>query len=189
MTVPVPPAVSGTNGPDVVTLTTPTTYSGLGGNDTITGSSGADRINGGSGDDHISAMGGNDVVRGGSGADMMKGGAGNDTFTFFSGDLVNTLGQNNGYSGRVDQIIDFHVKDLSNLSAEHDFLSFSGFGKGTTLVFDHYAGTYDAQKHLVADTTKQYYHIVDPTNASAGGYIMIQIANGHQLSNQDYMFL
>ena len=144
MTAATLPYVQGTNNADMVTLTVPTQYNGLGGN---------------------------------------------DTFTFLSGDLVNSLGQGNGFSGRVDQVIDFHVRDLSNLSAEHDFLSFSGFGKGTTLVFDHYAGTYDSQHHLVSDTTKQYYHIVDPTNPSASGYVMIQIADSHQLSHQDYAFI
>ncbi len=59
-------------------------FSGLGGNDTLTGGFNAlgDTLNGGAGDDSLSGVGGTDILNGGLGADTLNGGTGRDTATY-----------------------------------------------------------------------------------------------------------
>ena len=145
---------------------------GKGGNDSLTGSKYADSLNGGDGNDTISGLAGKDTITGGKGADRMSGGADNDTFIFNAGDLPAT---------GVDTIIDFHgAGKASTAGGEQDYLLFQGFGAGTKLVFDHYAA---------GGQSSQYYHIIDPTNASHNGLILIQMADGTaKITAADYWF-
>jgi Ca2+-binding RTX toxin-like protein len=144
---------------------------GAGGNDTITGSKYNDTINGGAGDDRLHGGAGNDVITGGPGADMIEGGPGNDTFVFNAGDLV-------GGGGRFDQIIDFHGAGTTGVG-EQDFLRFQGFDPGTQLVFQDYYGSQSAQ----------VYKVLDPTNPTHDGLILVQMADGtNQLTAADYHF-
>lgn len=57
-------------------------FSGLGGNDRLTGGDGRDYLYGGSGNDLVLGGAGDDHLRGGTGADTIKGGTGNDTVSF-----------------------------------------------------------------------------------------------------------
>ncbi len=153
-----------------------------GGNDTITGSNFDDSLNGAGGNDGLSGMSGKDSLTGGPGADRLNGGAGNDTFLFGAGDLVASFAQNNGFSGAVDQIIDFHGAGAPvNAPGEQDYLRFSGFGAGAKLVFDHFGGS---DHHL------QYYKIVSLTDPSKSGYLMLQMSDTTNtlVAGQDYGF-
>jgi Ca2+-binding RTX toxin-like protein len=79
----------GTANADVVTVDVTGMFSGLGGNDRITGDARANLLNGGADNDVLNGLGGadivyggagNDLVNGGAGADRMAGGAGNDLY-------------------------------------------------------------------------------------------------------------
>jgi len=70
---------AGTQGVDITTLSTATTFYALGGNDQITGSSGSDTIFGEGGDDTLYGEADSDSLRGGLGNDTLYGGDGNDT--------------------------------------------------------------------------------------------------------------
>ncbi len=63
------PAPTASNGDDTLTLATPGTLDGLGGDDRLTGSQGNDQLLG---------QGGNDTLDGGTGNDTLNGGDGND---------------------------------------------------------------------------------------------------------------
>ncbi len=147
--------------------------SAKGGDDSITGSAFNDSLNGGVGNDALRGGAGNDVITGGTGADRVQGGAGNDTFAFIAGDIANP--QTTG--GLMDQIIDFRGAG-NNSAPEQDFIRFSGFSAGATLVFDHYGAT----------QATQYYHVTD-SNAANSGPIIIQMADGTSLLGAgDYGF-
>src|SRR6184192_1710769 len=89
-------AITGTNGPDIVSGTPGRdVICGLGGNDMIRGGNGNDVLVGGAGDDLISGGTGNDVLYGGTGADTVYGGPGRDTIWAWDG----TPDRLNGGSG------------------------------------------------------------------------------------------
>lgn len=148
----------------------------LGGDDDIYGTRFTDSINGGTGNDLLHGERGDDVLTGGAGVDRMQGGAGNDTFVFRPGDLADpTL---NG--GRLDHIIDFHGAGKAWGDGENDFLSFFGFGEGSTLTFARNAN---------ASGSLQIYALVDPTDPDNSGLILVQMADGvAQLGNSDFRF-
>jgi Ca2+-binding RTX toxin-like protein len=151
------------------------------GDDNITGSKFDDALNGAAGNDKLSGGLGNDYLTGGTGADRLNGGAGNDTFVFVAGDLVSSLGQNNGYAGSVDSVIDFHGAGAPATAAgEQDFLRFHGFGAGATLTLDHTG----ADRHL------QFYKIVSITDPSKSGYLTVQMADTTNtlVAGQDFNF-
>lgn len=146
-----------------------------------------------SGNDNINGSKGDDVIRGGAGADRIQGGAGNDTYVFVAGDLVGSLGQNNGQSGSVDTIIDFQGAGSNTGSGYQDQLAFYGYGAGTKLVFDHYAADRvqqaDGTYKLVENQKLQYYKVVDASDHSRDGYILVQMQDGtSQLTASDYTF-
>lgn len=132
----------------------------------LVGTAGADRIYGSSGNDRIDGGAGNDLIRGGTGVDFVYGGAGNDTFSFVKGDMSLVGGS------AVDTVFDFH--GAGGYSAtENDFLSFTNFGSGATLVFD---GASTVQSNLefyhVQDAGQSYFfavHFVDPVRTPAPG--------------------
>jgi Ca2+-binding RTX toxin-like protein len=78
--------VSGGKGEDPVL-----NVSGLGGNDTITGSNFDDHINGGAGNDILKGGLGNDVLDGGAGVDNIDGGAGDDTIIISDSEALNDI--------------------------------------------------------------------------------------------------
>ena len=146
-----------------------------GGHDDLSGSRFDDSLNGGSGDDLLHGEAGNDKLTGGPGVDRMQGGLGNDTFIFHAGDIADPL----QVDGRFDHIIDFCGAGSWNAS-ENDFISFFGFGEGSTLSFDHNASD---------DGLRQIYRVDDPTNPNNSGLIMVQMAeNATQLDQGDYWF-
>jgi trimeric autotransporter adhesin len=61
-------------------------FSGMEGNDTLTGGAGADTLDGGAGNDTLTGGAGDDTLKGGAGNDILTGGAGNDTY------VVDSLG-------------------------------------------------------------------------------------------------
>ena len=147
------------------------TVEALGGSDSVIGTRFSDQLNGGDGSDGLNGLGGNDVLRGGGGSDRVSGGSGDDNFVFFAGDLMNAR-------GGADHIIDFH--SLAGSGSEHDIISLFGFGPGTTLTFDRYAG---------GGGSLQYYRVDDPGNPADSGYILVQMANGTaKLTAGDYSF-
>ncbi len=82
--------VDGLDGDDAISMlnnyvTTPVTFNGGDGNDTLGGSAGNDVLNGGAGDDTISSRNGVNQLNGGDGDDMLYGGTGADQFVGGSG--------------------------------------------------------------------------------------------------------
>jgi predicted extracellular nuclease len=144
------------------------------GDDSVTGTRFADTLIGGAGFDRLRGDAGNDTIRGGAGYDRVQGGAGNDTFQFAAGDLVNP--QTAG--GQMDHLIDFHGAGTSSVG-EQDFLSFTGFGAGAQLVYDHDLGNNPAT---------QIYRVVN--SAGYQGSIIVQMADGiNHLTAGDYVFI
>jgi beta-glucanase (GH16 family) len=133
----------------------------------------------GTGTDLVHGSGGTDIVYANTGIFRAQGGAGDTSYVFSTGTIASAAA--NG--GNLDDIIDFHGAGLGNAagSAQHDVLAFSGFGAGTTLVFDHNAGN---------NPNTQIYHLIDPTNTAHSGYIEVQMASSGtaHLVAGDYLF-
>jgi serralysin len=146
-----------------------------GGDDDLSGSRLGDSLNGGAGNDLLHGEAGNDKLTGGQGVDRVQGGLGNDTFIFQARDIADPLQS----SGRFDHIIDYTGAGGRD-AGEQDFISFFGFGAGSTLTFDRYASD---------DGLVQIYTVDDPTNPDHSGSIMVQMASGTaQLVRGDYYF-
>ena len=90
-------SLSGGNAGDTLSVdgayTSPVSFFGNGGNDTITGGSGADAIYAGDGNDSISCGAGNDYVQAGAGDDSVDGGAGTDIINGEAGNDVVSNGE------------------------------------------------------------------------------------------------
>jgi len=82
----------------------PNNFSGLGGNDVLTGGDGGDVFDGGDGDDWLEGLGGNDSLTGGNGNDVILADVGNDTLDGGAGnDVLNGgTGKNTFLFGRGD---------------------------------------------------------------------------------------
>jgi hypothetical protein len=130
-----------------------------------------DRIAGGSDGGALSSTAGNA---------QFQGGAGQDAFIIQAGALAQSCGLTNGID--ADTVI-FGFSNAGVWSAtNNDFVSFTGFGAGSTLTFDHYG-----KPGGVTDTTLQFYTVHDTT--SGNDYtIYIRSLNGNQLATGDYHF-
>jgi serralysin len=146
-----------------------------GGDDDLSGSRFGDSLNGGAGNDLLHGEAGNDKLTGGQGVDRLQGGLGNDTFIFAAGDIADPQ----QFDGRLDHIIDFCGAGGRG-AGEQDFISFFGFGQGSTLSFDRYASD---------DGLLQIYRVDDIADPDNSGSIMVQMAsNTTQLGQGDYFF-
>jgi serralysin len=146
-----------------------------GGDDDLSGSRFGDSLNGGAGNDLLHGEAGNDKLTGGQGVDRLQGGLGNDTFIFAAGDIADPQ----QFDGRLDHIIDFCGAGGRG-AGEQDFISFFGFGQGSTLSFDRYASD---------DGLLQIYRVDDLADPDNSGSIMVQMAsNTTQLGQGDYFF-
>ena len=147
-----------------------TLIGGLGA-DRLMGGAGADVLYGGEGSDQLAGEAGDDMIHGGAGADRLEGGAGNDAFLFDAADFLDL-------NGGFDNVVDFRGAGTSGVG-EQDTLMLSGFGPGTSLVFDHYGYT----------NSVQYYRVVDPDNPGVEHMILVQMAGTtNQLTAGDYLF-
>lgn len=90
----------GTAGHDKLTADASGSMTGLGGNDTLTGTALANRLLGGLGNDVLWGLGGNDSLDGGAGNDFLSGGAGNDTLRGGAG--IDTVSYAGSTAVRVD---------------------------------------------------------------------------------------
>ena len=137
----------------------------------VTGTSGNDRIGGSNGTDHLV---------GGKGVDYLYGSAGNDAFLFRLSDFDATLGH----------AVQDYVQDFGGAGGwvvgNNDFLTFLGFGAGSTLTLDA-ARTAHAQSLLGGDPTLQYY-IIHSATTGQDFEIFIHSTNGHTLVAGDYAF-
>ena len=109
----------GPEGDDVLTINSPGTLDGKGGNDVINGSAGHDTLYGGAGNDKLYGNAGNDILDGGSGNDHLEGGAGDDTYIFRAGSGQDTI---NNY----DNTIGDDVLKMADIGAETLWFERSG---------------------------------------------------------------
>jgi hypothetical protein len=129
-----------------------------------------------------------DTLEGDAEPSRFLGGAGNDSFVLKAGELLPI-----GGTGLVDQILDFHGAGSSG-GGEQDVLTLSGFGAGSTLVFDHYGSdrVFDAALDryvLVENQRQQYYRVTDGADATKSGILLVQMADGtNRLTADDYAF-
>jgi Ca2+-binding RTX toxin-like protein len=86
-----PVSLTGTDGPNHLSIDGSGTINALGGNDTIVGSDEADTLNGGGGDDLILGASGDDELDGGPSFDTLDGGVGNDTLV--NGEVIPGVGR------------------------------------------------------------------------------------------------
>lgn len=147
------------------------------GNDTVVGTKFNDKIFGGSGNDGLNGGAGNDYLDGGSGTNVLTGGAGNDTFAIKFKDLAVT-------DKIQDTINDFSGAGSWN-ATNNDFIAFSGFSKGSELIFDSTSTAFHSSSNPQA--ALMYYHIHD---AASGHYYHLGIVstNGHLLAKGDFNF-
>lgn len=117
--------ITGTENADTITAlgSSPVTYHGLGGDDTLIGGGDSDYLDGGSGNDSIYGQDGNNTLIGGTGNDYMSGGYDNDTYVFNTGD-----GQ--------DRIGDYGGTDSSLLNRNHLDVMFQQVGNNLKLTMD-----------------------------------------------------
>jgi Ca2+-binding RTX toxin-like protein len=81
------------------------TLVGGGGDDTLFGDAGNNTIAGGDGNDTITGGVNNDHIEGDHGNDMLVGGDGSDVYVYASGDGSDTIVENAGQRGDIDQLV------------------------------------------------------------------------------------
>ncbi|MFC7475570.1 hypothetical protein ACFQS7_14455 [Dankookia sp. GCM10030260] len=143
-------------------------------------------IIGTSGSDRISGTTGNDKLHGGQGVDYLYGGAGNDTFGFKLSDFDAALG-----SAAQDFIYDFSGAGMY-LAGDNDFLSFTGFGAGSTLTLDvarsDAAQAFAITRGYITGPEKLQYYVIHSAATGQDYEIFVKSMNGNALGQGDYNF-
>jgi hypothetical protein len=110
-----------------------------------------------------------------------KGGAGSDTFILAAKFGQQESAPTTAFDKQAAYIADFQSAGANSLTADHDFIAFSGFGAGSTLTLDH-KGTSGTNGVVL-----YYYNIFD---THIGHYYDFDFnsLNGKALGAGDYSF-
>ena len=138
-------------------------------------------IQGTTASDRMVGTGGNDKLQGNGGGDVYYGGAGNDTFIIKASDLHNGPSSVSGVHA-TDVIFDFGGAGGWS-STNNDFIALTGFGKGSTVSFDHFGGNANG----TTNTSLQYYTVHD-TATNTDATIMVHSLNSQLLAKGDFAF-